>query len=84
MLAGNAQGRNRLHVHRYVCLPLDDALDGSLQFIPKPARFKIQSGLPRQIARDKARQQFRAEPLPGRRFDNPMVVFLPSETKQPA
>jgi hypothetical protein len=84
MPTGDVQGHNRFHVHRYVCLPLDDALDGSLQFIPKPARFKIQSGLPRQIARDKARQQFRAEPLPGRRFDNPMVVFLPSETKQPA
>src|SRR5664280_2126378 len=63
MPTGDVQGHNRFHVHRYVCLPLDDALDGSLQFIPKPARFKIQSGLPRQIARYKTRQQFRAEPL---------------------
>ena len=84
MPTGDVQGHNRFHVHRYVCLPLDDALDGSLQFVRKAARFIIQRGAPRQIARYKARQQFRAEPLPGRRFDNPMVVFLPSETKQPA
>jgi hypothetical protein len=30
MLADDVQGENRFHVHRYVCLPLDDALDGGL------------------------------------------------------
>jgi hypothetical protein len=81
MPAGDVQGENRFHVHRYVCLPLDDALDRSLQFVRKAARFKIQSGPPRQIAWYKARQQFSAEPLPRRRFDSPMAVFLPFETK---
>src|SRR5664279_4497110 len=46
MPAGDVQGENRFHVHRYVCLPLDDALDRSLQFVRKAARFKIQSGRP--------------------------------------
>jgi hypothetical protein len=30
MPAGDVQEENRFQVHRYVCLPLDDALDGGL------------------------------------------------------
>ena len=36
MPADDAQGGNRFHVHRYVCLLLDDALNGGLQFVPEP------------------------------------------------
>jgi hypothetical protein len=57
MPADDVKGHYRFHIHRGVCLLLNDARGGSLQFVPKPARFIVQSGLPRQIARHKARQQ---------------------------
>src|SRR5664280_733181 len=84
MPANDAQRDNRFHIHLSVCLLFDDERDGSLQFVPETPRFIVQSGLPRQIVRYKARQQFRAEPLPRWRFDNPMIVFLPLKAKQPA